>query len=595
MLIKRSKRKALSLTALVALTALGVLLGPPAQAVEFKDADFSGYATGTYLNVDALTIGTTPAVKLSTGFSGASVASKGLNAAVQDKLGRTVSPVVAGKNSYGAGFGLDASVLGGDLLQQQAAAAAAPPSTELITKRLLGPITVPGVLSAGVVEGRAQARYNPQDCILGADLSYGQGDAADATLLGGPIDTLTSALLGTDPANQDAGAVRSSSRTRLVPQTDKSGLKIGENLGLMAETKQTLAPIVLFKGIPGAELTINVLGEWVMRAVATGIPGQAYIQYNPGGPATSGGTNVLSIQNTLPVVGQAPLPVIGVTLDQLLGIVPLNQLLGGPGGLLGLGLVKLELNPAPTITESPDGTSATGSVDVARVALLPGAEGVLGQLTNSIIPNLELADARIGHMEASAKVPAGGISCPGIQVTKTASPTTVNAGSEFKWLVDVKNPYDCPLSDVRLADKFTVDRNVKGRILGADPSASSTGADSLNFNDIGPIAAGATRRVTINMLALSDSAGGRFHNVAQVVSNCGLDSAQGGARVNVELKGEGKTDDPLVQAQQAAALPRTGGETTLWATLAVVLGAVSVGSAAGYRRLRTGGREGPTR
>lgn len=585
--MSRKSRLGRRFGALITLSALALMLAPPASAaVPFKDAAFSGYATGTYLHVDALTIGTTPTVKLDAGFAGAAVNSKGLTSAVVDKLGRTVSPVVAGKNSYGAGFGLEASLLGGDLLAQQQAAAAAPPTTDLISKRLLGPVTLPGVLSAGVLEGHAQARYDANTCILGADMSYGQGDAADATLLGGPIASLTSALLGTDPGNQDAGAVRTSTRTRLVPQTNKAGAVIGDQLALMTEVKQTLAPIVLFKGIPGAEITINLLGEWTMRTVATGIPGQAYVQYMPG---TAGNTPVLSITNSLPVVGEV-VDTLVLTLNQLLGVDDIvTGLLGGDGGLLGLGLVDLELNPAPVISESADGTKATASVDVAKVTLLPSAEGILGQLTNSLIPGLELADVRIGHMETSAEVPAGGISCPDINVNKTANPDPVNAGSDFVYTIDINNPYDCTLTDVKVVDTIeTSSDKIKYTIRGQEPAASSVSSDSkvLTWNDVGPIAPKASKQLKITVAVDKDSVSGNFIDTAAVNANCGLDTAQGGAKINLALNGGVKVLVPKVQAQVPAPLPRTGADNAMLVGSAVGLGLISLLSAAGYRRLR---------
>ncbi len=465
--------------ALTTLAALALMLAPPANAqVPFKDAAFSGYATGTYLHVDALTIGATPTVKLDVGFAGASVNSKGLTGAVVDELGRTVSPVVAGKNSYGAGFGLDANLLGGSLLAGQQAAAAAPPSTDLIIKRAIDlSNTLPGVLAVGALEGRAQARYDANTCILGADMSYGQGDAADVALLGGPLSALTSALLGTDPGDQDPGAVRSSTRTRLVPQTNEAGAVIGDKLALMTEVKQTLAPIVLFQGIPGAEITIELLGEWTMRVVATGIQGQAYVQYMPG---TAGNTPILSITQSLPVVGPVVDSVL-LTLNQLLGVDDIvTGLLGGEGGLLGLGLIDLELNPDPTIVEVRRRYFRQGSGRRGQAGtLLPTAEGVLGGLTNSLIPGLELADVRVGHMEASAAVPAGGIQCPDITVDKAANPDPVNAGSDFVYTIDIINPYDCTLTDVKVVDTIETSNNkIKYTIKGQDPAASSVSGDA---------------------------------------------------------------------------------------------------------------------
>jgi hypothetical protein len=584
--MSRNKTMGRRFGALITLSALALMLAPPAgAAVPFKDAAFSGYASGTYLHVDALTIGTTPTVGVDAGFAAASVNSKGLTA-VSDELGRPVSAAVAGKNSYGAGFGLDASLLGGDLLGQQQAAAAAPPSTDLISKRLVGPLTVPGVLSAGVLEGHAQARYDANTCILGADMSYGQGNVADATLLGGPIASLTSALIGTDPGNQDQGAVRTSTRTRLVPQTNEAGAVIGDKVALMTEVKQTLAPIVLFKGIPGAEITISLLGEWTMRTVATGIPGQAYVQYMPG---TAGNTPILSITQSLPVVGPVVDSVL-LTLNQLLGVDDIvTGLLGGDGGLLGLGLVDLELNPDPTIVENPDGTSAKASVDVVKLTLLPSAEGVLGGLTNSLIPGLELADVRVGHMEAEANVPAGGISCPDINVAKSANPDPVNAGSDFVYTIDINNPYDCTLTDVKVVDTIEVSNpKIKYTIKGQEPAASSVSADSkvLTWNDVGPIDPRGSKPLKITVNVDKDSPAGNFIDTAAVTANCGLDTAQGGAKINLALNGGVKVNVPKVQPQVAAPLPRTGGNNVLFVGSAVGLGLLSLLSAAGYRKLR---------
>ncbi|HEU4867444.1 MAG TPA: hypothetical protein VFV09_06925 [Actinomycetota bacterium] len=576
------------LGALVSLLALLLMLAPPAgAAVPFKDAAFSGYATGTYLHVDALTIGTTPTVKADVGFAGASVNSKGLSAPVVDELGRTVSPTVAGKNSYGAGFGLDANLLGGSLLAGQQAAAAAPPSTELVIQRAVDlSNALPGVLAVGALEGRAQARYDANTCILGADMSYGQGDAADLQLLGGPLSSLTDALLGTDPGDQDPGAVRSSTRTRLVPQTNEAGAVIGDKVALMTEVKQTLAPIVLFQGIPGAEITIELLGEWTMRVVATGIQGQAYVQYMPG---TAGNTPVLSITQSLPVVGPVVDSVL-LTLNQLLGVDDIvTGLLGGEGGLLGLGLVDLELNPDPTIVESADGTSAKASVDVVKLALLPTAEGVLGGLTNSLIPGLELADVRVGHMEAAATVPAGGIQCPDINVAKAANPDPVNAGSDFVYTIDINNPYDCTLTDVKVVDTIEVSNpKIKYTIKGQEPAASSVSGDSkvLTWNDVGPIDPKGSKQLKITVNVDKDSPAGNFIDTAAVTANCGLDTAQGGAKINLALAGGVKVLVPKVQPQVAAPLPRTGGNNVLFVSSAVGLGLISILSAAGYRRLR---------
>jgi hypothetical protein len=580
------KSKTLRLGALMALAVLSLSLAAPvAQAqVKFVDADFSGYASGTYVHADALTLGT-PVVNLDLAVSSAATASKGLTA-VTSGLGQVVSPALPDKKSYGRGSGLDLAALSAQLLNQRAEAAA-PPSTELLSRPLVGPLDVPGVLSVTALEGQAQARWDDSTCILGQDLNFGLGRAANARVLGGVLPSLTG-LLGTAPSNvPDGGAVRTSSRTRLVPQTGRDGAQIGPNLGLMAETRQTLAPVVLFQGIPGAELTIELLGEWTLRAVATGIANGAYVQYQP---ATAGATPVLKISNTLPVVGEVVDSVL-VTLNQLLGQTPLPGLLNGD--VLGLGLVDLALNPAPTVTESADGTNAKASVDVVRVRLLPGATGVLGQLTNSLIPNLELADVRIGHMEVEAKVPAGGVICPGLDVTKSTvdNVEVVNAGTEFGYNVNLRNPYDCELTANRLGDQMTVTNAVKFTIKGADPAGAQIAANTVTYADVGTIAPRGTRDVRIQVAVDPESPSGQFTNTAKAISNCSLDSAQG-AKVNVELTDEDTIVKPRVEAQKKPPLPRTGGNSVFYATAATLLAAVSAASAIGYRKLRNSSEPG---
>jgi hypothetical protein len=350
----------------------------------------------------------------------------------------------------------------------------------------------------------------------------------------------------------------------------------------MAETRQTLAPVVLFQGIPGAELTIELLGEWTLRAVATGIANGAYVQYQP---ATAGATPVLKISNTLPVVGDVVDSVL-ITLNQLLGQTPLPGVLNGD--LLGLGLVDLALNPAPTVTESPDGTSAKASVDVVKVRLLPGATGILGQLTNSVVPNLELADVRIGHMEVETKVPAGGVICPGLDVTKSTvdNVEVVNAGSEFGYNVNLRNPYDCELTANRLGDQMSVESGMKFTIRGADPPGAQIGANTVTYADVGTIAPKGTRDVRIQVAVAADSAGGFFTNTAKAISNCSLESAQG-QKINIELTDEDTIRKPRVEAQKKPPLPVTGGDTIFYATAATVLAAISAASVIGYRKLRT--------
>lgn len=590
---KTARSRTLRLGAVMALAVLGLTLALPAQAqVDFKDADFGGYASGTYVHADALGLLGSPLIDLNLAVSGASADSKGLDTQITSELGQVVSPSLPGKKSAGRGSGLDLALLASELVSQRAEAAA-PPSTELLSRPLVGPLDIPGVLSVAALEGQAQARYDDNSCILGQDMSFGLGRVANARLLGGPLGNLDlSALLGTKPSNvPDGGVVRTASRTKLVPQTGRDGAQIGPHLGFMAETRQTLAPVTLFQGIPGAEITIELLGEWLLRAVATGIQGGAYVEYQP---ATAGATPVLRITNTLPVAGPVVDSVL-VTLNQLLGQAPLGDLLSGEGGLLGLGLLELALNPDPTVTEAADGTSAKASVDVVRLRLLPGATGVLGALPGvggtDAVRSLSLADVRIGHMEVEAKAPAGGIVCPGLIVDKTVDKDVVNAGESFIYNVKVTNPYDCELTRNRLGDQMTVEPGMLFRIADSTPPANEVTANSLIFNDIGNIAPRASRDVQIRVNTDPSSGGGFFTNTASAISDCSLDSAQGD-KVNVELRGEDTIKAPRVQGKAAPPLPVTGINSTFYAIAALSLAALSAASVLGYRKLRTGSGSG---
>src|SRR5439155_21833636 len=70
-----------------------------------------------------------------------------------------------------------------------------------------------------------------------------------------------------------------------------------------------------------------------------------------------------------------------------------------------------ENDPKPAIT-SADGTTTNAAVDVVRVDIVvPGT-------------NQDIAEVRVGHMEAKSVAPSGGIDCP-IPVTKTSNPDPV--------------------------------------------------------------------------------------------------------------------------------------------------------------------------
>lgn len=586
-------------------TAMFVGAAAPVGAqVPAGQADYKGYSTGTVVHADALTLGTTRVVDAEVAYSGATVASKGTGGVTQgpgaaagsivNEMAQvvqpplpntTLDPSLQGNRSFGRGSGLElgvgttisTDVNANQLLLAQRALASAPPSTNLITKEV-GPIKIDPVAYASLVRGQAQARWKDDTtCVVGEDLSTGLGYAADAQLVNSGTST------GNDPfanplvaanAPPDGRAVsQTKSITKLVPQTDAQGNKIGDNFGLMTETRMTIAPITLLKNT-ATPITIELLGEWVLRSVATGIPGQAYVTYGPG--TVSPETPVLRILQGL-------VPSTVLNLQQLLGSTGLAVELPGLLSLVvGEDPRAIGGNAASAPTTGGDGTTASGAVDVVRVQLLPAAVGAASLL------GLSALDVRVGHMESRAQVPPGGIKCS-IPVSKTADKQTVNAGDSFTYTITVTNPFaDCDLVGVRVEDNITVAKGVKHTVTGTNPTASSVSNTKVVWNDIGPIGPKQSKSVTISVAVAKNSAAGLFTDNAKATGSCATGSAQGGARITVPITGETTVTVPRVgggrelPATGVEQLPRTGSNGPAMALAGLAL----LGAAFGLRRLR---------
>ena len=584
---------------LVGLTASVFAGGAPAGAQTAAASDYKGYSTGTVVHADALTLGSTRIVDAEVAYSGATVASQGTGGVtagpnapagtIVNEMDQIVQPALPasglpGNKSFGRGSGLELGVgttVPGDanqVLLAQRALASAPPSTGLITNEI-GPVDLDPVAYASLLRGQAQARWRADNnCILGEETSLGLGYAAGAQLVNGGGDaadgSFAAPLVATEASTPDRRVSQSKSVTKVVPQTDAAGNKIGDNWALMTETRMTIAPITLLKNTP-APITIELLGEWVLRTVATGIPGQAQVHYGPGTVTPS--TPVLRVL-------QGAVPSLEVTLQQLLGTqgLPIEV----PG------LVSIVIGEDPRAigggadsqpTRSADGTFASAAVDVVRVQLLDGAGAVGG-----LIPGLSALDVRVGHMESRAQVPAGGIRCS-VPVSKNADKQTVNAGDSFTYNITIENPFaDCELTNVRVEDNITVDRGVLFRILGTSPQASSTTATQVVWNDIGPIPAKGSKTVSIGIQVLGNSAAGKFTNNAKATGTCATGTAQGGARITVPITGETTVTVPNVAggrelpATGLDVLPRTGSSGPAMALAGLGL----LGAAVALRRIR---------
>jgi hypothetical protein len=353
------------------------------------------------------------------------------------------------------------------------------------------------------------------------------------------------------------------SRTSLVPND-------AGDFALKSETREIIAPVTLLRGT-GAEIKVKVAGTWVLRAIAGGVPGGASVHYGPSG---------VSPETPVIIVTLGGNEIVKITAQQLLGNGGLHV------GPIDLGVAKVEVavaEPPRAIggaygtgaTESSDGTEASGAVDVVRV-------------TASLLNTLKVEDVRVGHMEARAKVPSGGIKCP-IPVTKTPNPATVNPGGTFTTTIDIKNPYDCDLTNVSATDDIT--GSGVSFTIGEVSEGGTKSGNSVRW-DLGTIPAGGSKQLKVvvtagRSISSSSRGGGRgeIKDTVTVKGNCGVGSATGTETVSVGLNGVGSATVPVGRtAVLGVQLPRTGGRTPLY-----ILGAflTLVGAAfAGRKGLR---------
>ncbi|MGH2708649.1 MAG: hypothetical protein ACRDJK_10185, partial [Actinomycetota bacterium] len=421
----------------VVVLLLGLALLPLAMTdrAAATDPGFSGYTTGANVHADVLTSGASRLVDAEVAFSGAAVDSKGLGSAVNNEMQLQVSPARSSKTSFARGSGLELGV-GQSLpiaenptILAGKAEADAPPNSQAERKQV-GPVDLDPILFATLLRSDALANSGPGGCVLGPkDLANGQAFAEKVQLLdtaATDAEGLAEPLIATEAFEPERGVTNSTSRLRLIPQVNEQGVVIGPGIGLMSETYQTIAPVSI------GDFTIEVLGLWRFRAVATGlpVPGGAWIHYGPVDDDPD--TPILRIVDKKTGAESAKL-----STQDLLGdgglVVPLDGILE-----VAAGEDPRAINAPPDAdsspTESADGTTAAGAVDVVRVRLLQSATE----------PD-QLVEARVGHFEAKAVVPPGGVRCD-LDVKKTV-PGSVRVGEPFTALIKVTNPYDCTVTE----------------------------------------------------------------------------------------------------------------------------------------------------
>ncbi|HET7720758.1 MAG TPA: hypothetical protein VFK43_12375, partial [Acidimicrobiales bacterium] len=463
-------------------------------------------------------------------FSGASNNSQGLATTINNEMSQAVQPAKADKKAYGRGSGLELGLgtttpnnpNANQLILAAMAESSAPPIGPLVTEEV-GPVPADPVAYASLLRGQAATVWDDRVCTIGQPIAYGLGYAADAQLLntgaangdGSMQAPLVAADAGTTSTVRAVS--QSKSFTYLKPNGDGTW-------GIVSETRQTIAPVTLFKGTPN-EVTIEALGEWVLRATASGKAGGAKVEYAPGGSVTPTTPLLRIIQPS----GEDPVTTILTTQD-IFGetglVIPANPLVSiavgeDPRAIAAPGAVP---DPESSPAVAADGTSAAGAVDVVRINLLqPDATGGFHAL-----------DLRIGHMEAKTTAPAGGIRCE-IPVNKTASPDPVQPGQAFTWTISIPTspeafaPIACDLVDIRAVDTVRVVRGTpKWRIDGASDGGVVTGNNRVEWSNLGTYKRGdPPKQVTINGTVLPDSGEGLLENTVNVTAT--LANCTGGA------------------------------------------------------------------
>lgn len=542
---------------LLALTPSGV------RAEPLSTQPFTAYGTGAAVSVNALQLSATQTANVQTAFSGVSVNSTGLGAAINNQFGQVVQTAQpAGKNSYGHGSGAEVGLLTPSpqatdvnaIILAQRVEAAAPPNTPLLSNDI--PINIPGILSTSTARGQAQATWDPNFCPVGRPLAFGSGYVENAQVVPG-----ASPVVGTSATGNSVSQTRTVSY--LAPNGDGT-------FGVVTEVRSIIAPI----SVAGTGVTIDVVGELIVRATATGKPG------DPRNGITYPGTPVLSVNfNGVPVLPP-------ISLQSLLGqngltlavppapLPPLVELRLGapPTGITGVGV--------PAV--AADGTATSGAVDAVRVKLL-AIPGVLTAL-----------DLAVGHAEVSATAPPGGVKC-NLPVSKVASSDPVAIGSDFTYTISIPSDpglfaalYSCDLIGIRAVDTVSV---LSGRprfqILGADRGGVVSG-NTVTFDNLGNYALGDPPiLLNIRMRIPAGSPAGVIRDtldVSATLGNCrgraaGDDIVLGSARID----GSSVTGRLVVDTQvgNTAVLAATGGSSA-----PLVAGGALVLMALGLLRLR---------
>ncbi len=540
---------------LLAVVVTGSLLvfAPVSANAQLSTQPFAAYGSGTALAINALTVGATTIADIHTAHSGGSVDSTGLTETLNDQFGQVVQPALPDKNAYGRGAGVEVGLILpnpqpanlNQLILTQVAEQDAPPIIGTLVSHET-PIDLAGILEVSLARGQAQATYDPEFCPIGRPLTYGSGYVENLSALGGAV--------GTSQTGDSASESRTV--TYFVPNGDGT-------FGVVSETRQIIAPISL----AGTGITVDVVGPLTMKATATGKPGDPRngISY-PGTP-----TLTISLNN---------IPLISLSLQDLLGQNGLTVDLPGilrvtagapPTGLDGTG--------SPIV--AGDGTVAAGAVDAVRLQVL------------SLLGPEPLIDLAVGHIEAAALAPAGGVTCR-IPVKKIAIPDPVPVGEDATFVISIPSDaglfnalFACDLVNITAVDTVDVaSGSATFEIVSADHGGVING-NTVTWANLGNYVLGQPP-IELRLVVRIKSASGEavirdIVDVSATLGNC-----QGRAAGDDIVLGSGQITNAAVTGRFVLLTPVAGGNlaATGGTALPLVVGGALALMALGVMRVR---------
>lgn len=521
---------------------LAVALAAPASAASSRTASplaltaasgsqYSGFTNGTLEFVNAANLPPIDVARVGLGQSAAGVSLPGPLAAatVADQLKQPLLAAgKAGKTAYGHASGVNVGLLSAQtdppqLAQTLVEATSPAPSSK--SGNLLDLPASPLATATVLPSSAAANTTSDGSCVIGKDISTGDAAIAKATVLE-PTPTT--------PVVKLASTSQTVSHELLVKQINASGAVVGTaRSGLLSQSTQTLAPLTLLAGTP-AQLTITALGPIQLSVAAGGLAGTSVVSY--GMPGKSGTDPVLTISGG----GQTQM----LTADQVFG---------AKGFVIPLGVADITIGtPAHSLTglegtapaKAADGTSASAAADFIRVTVpgslktpgqnpLDGPLAPLNAVLNPVLAGLDpvlsgiqaglagaglnLADVRVGHLEASSTVPVGGIDCGSLdnpldESRKDVSATSVTAGQTFTYDVRVPNRGTAPITDVTVDDTYSAGLDFVSSV----PAPASHSSNKLHYA-LGTIDPNEFRTIVLTFRAPADAPLGTvYHNEAVI-------------------------------------------------------------------------------